>query len=526
MNSSNLNTDRGLPSPPRLLIWIVLLFFTAIVLAAIAAVGYFTSDGRLSRLILPLALAAVAFPVISVLSALALRRGLPRRMWLFVLIFWLIVFGVGAVGGVQVYRGLEPRYQAEMLTYVPFMEQYMRPTPQGGVIPTAAVTSALSPADLLAMPLASPSEAAPAATAPPTATPAPSETALPTATTAPTEAAVLPTQAPPPTDETMVLTSSTRSNRPASAFLYGFRWERQEWNNCGPTNITIALSHFGWQETASYAEEYLRPNTEDKNVSPGELVSFVNNHTGVRAITRIGGDTELLRTLIAAGFPVLVETTFTPEGYDWIGHYQTVVGYDDNNANFYVYDSYLGVGDGSGLPEPYAQFDRDWQAFNRVLIVLYEQDREAELVALLGDRADLTLAAEHALQVAQDEARANPTSPFAWFNMGSALVKLGDYERAAAAFDEASRRELPFRMLWYQFGPFEAYFNVGRYDDVMALVQNNLTNGAQYVEETHYWQGRVYEARGMTAEASAAYQRALAHNPLYAAARERLDALA
>jgi hypothetical protein len=80
-------------------------------------------------------------------------------------------------------------------------------------------------------------------------------------------------------------------------------------------------------------------------------------------------------------------------------------------------------------------------------------------------------------------------------------------------------------MTWYQFGPFEAYYNVGRYDDVVALVNVNLTNGAEYVEETYFWQGRVLEAQGDVAGARTAFNRALQHNYRYEAARSALEAL-
>jgi predicted negative regulator of RcsB-dependent stress response len=80
-------------------------------------------------------------------------------------------------------------------------------------------------------------------------------------------------------------------------------------------------------------------------------------------------------------------------------------------------------------------------------------------------------------------------------------------------------------MTWYQFGPFEAYYNAGRYDDVLALVEVNLTNGAQYVEETHYWQGRLLEVQGDTQGARSAFSRALQHNYLYTDARNALDSL-
>jgi hypothetical protein len=510
-----------LAAPPRMLLWLSLMFLIALLLAALGVVQFIAGGRRVSSLVPFLALAAVALPAASVISALIMRRGLPRRFWLILLILWLILFAVGAAGSVFAYRGLEPRYQAEMLTYAPFMQQFMRPTPQGGTIPTAAVTSAISPQDLLQMPVGAVAESTETSTPAATATSAPTSTVFATDPATPTEVAVVPSLTAAPTEAAVSVAAG--QPLPSSAFMYGFRWERQDWNNCGPTNITMALSHFGWQEDADYAASFIRPQAEDKNVSPGELVNFVNTQTGVRAITRIGGDMQLLKTLIANNFPIVIETTFTPEGYDWIGHYQTVVGYDDATRNFYVYDSYLGAGTGSGIPEPYDQFDADWQAFNRVFIVLYEIGREQELITLLGERADLTRAAELALEVARQEAQADPTNAFAWFNIGTAYTKLGEYEQAAAAFDEAARRQLPFRMLWYQFGPFEAYLNVGRYDDVMALVQNNLTNAGGYVEETYYWQGRVYEAQNQLTQAAASYQRALAQNPQYTAAAEAYD---
>lgn len=523
--------------PPRLLIWFALVFIVAVLLAVIGVFLFATGGGRLGVTIPFVAVAAIILPVVSIGSALLLRKGLPRRMWLWLVVLWGVIALGGIVGGVFFFRdSLEPRYQAELLNYAPFMRQFMRPTPAGGVVPTsaAAVNNPISPEDLLNMTVGT-ATPQPEATGETTAQPTPE----PSATLAPSST---PTPSPQPTEAALVSTAETAlvpvsvptlsplasqaASLPTTAFMYGFRWERQEWNNCGPTNITIALSHFGWQENQNYAQQFLRPNAEDKNVSPIELVNFVNTQTGVRAITRIGGDMLLLKTLIANNFPVLVETTFTPEGSDWLGHYQTVVGYDDSSRNFFVYDSYLGTGNANnGVPEPYEQFDRDWQAFNRVFIVLYEQSREAELIGLLGPLADVDAAAERALEVARQEAQADPTSPFPWFNMGTALVRLGEYEQAAAAYDAATQRQLPFRMLWYQFGPFEAYFNIGRYDDVMGLVRNNIINAGSFIEETYYWEGRVHAARGDIGAATASFQRALNNNPLFTQAQDALNDL-
>ena len=109
--------------------------------------------------------------------------------------------------------------------------------------------------------------------------------------------------------------------------------------------------------------------------------------------------------------------------------------------------------------------------------------------------------------------------------MGSSLVALDRHQEAATAFDRAqSLGKLPWRMLWYQFGPFEAYYEVGRFDDVLSLVKINL-NSAEEIEETYYWQGRVLQAQGKSAQAASSYRRALAFNPNYSAARDALENL-
>jgi tetratricopeptide (TPR) repeat protein len=256
-------------------------------------------------------------------------------------------------------------------------------------------------------------------------------------------------------------------------------------------------------------------------------VSFVNENTGVRALTRIGGTMELLKRFIANKIPVLIETGYMYEGSSWLGHYQTVVGYDDSFDSFYVYDSYLGSGEnGAGMPKSYDVFDKDWENFNRTFIVVYTQEDENKIRNILGNWADPTWAAEQALQVAQEEARINPQNPFAWYNLGSSFTRLGRFEEAATAYDQSRRvGEIPWRITLYQFGPFEAYYNVKRYDEVLALVNANLNNGGEYIEETYYWQGKVLAAQGDSAGAAESFRRALNHNPRFLAAQDALSSL-
>lgn len=529
--------------PPPLLLWLAVVLFFLLIVAALAGLSYFSSGQRLASLLPYSAIAIGGVALFLIAGTIIFRRRLPHFLWLWTILGIIVVFTAGGILAIWGYRTvLPPRYQEQFITEVPLLRALMPPTPQGGFIPTSAATEAFSAEDLLSAPLFSTptidAEMGSGEIATTGLTSTPQEVILPTAVPTEIPPTLAPTFTPTPLPPTSVSVAPTAAielvsqqvvsnfSAPPSSRIYGLTHVQQGWNNCGPANVTMALSLYGWRQDQDYAASFLRPDKEDKNVSPSEIVQFINEQTGVRAVTRIGGDLNLLKQFIVNNIPVIIERSYTPEGYDWIGHYQTVVGYDDNAHVIYVYDSYLGTGvAGAGMSEPYSHFDEGWQAFNRVFIAIYDQGRESIVQNILGPRADVTAANQIALETARNEARANRQNPFVWFNMGTAFDKLGMYEDAARAFDEATRLNIPFRMLWYQFGSFDAYFNVGRYGDVMALVDNNLTNGGQYVEETYYWQGQVFQAEGQTQQAVEAYQRALLHNPRYTAAQQALDSL-
>ena len=305
-----------------------------------------------------------------------------------------------------------------------------------------------------------------------------------------------------------------------------FRHEYQGWNNCGPATLTMTLSHYGWQDNQLTAANWLKPDTEDKNVSPWQMIAFVNEMTPERALMRYGGSLDLLRTLIANDFPVIIEAGYEPEGYDWMGHYLLVMGYDLPGQTFLTQDSFLGP----DHPYAAAEIDAHWQHFNRVFIVVYDPAREAELLALLGEDADAQANAARALATARQEAVANSSNPFAWFNMGTSYVALGMFEEAAVAYDQARNTGdgLPWRMLWYQFGPFEAYLQTGRYDDVIALAQYNLQTtpeGEHPIEETYYYAGLARAAMGDNERAIQNLRQAVYINPNFQPAADALAGL-
>jgi tetratricopeptide (TPR) repeat protein len=309
---------------------------------------------------------------------------------------------------------------------------------------------------------------------------------------------------------------------PSAYKLENVRFEPQRWNNCGPATVTNALSYFGYEDNQLRAAEWLKPNGEDKNVSPDQMVTFVNTQVpelDVYAKLRYGGNRDLIRLLIANNFPVIIEKGYDPEPerLGWMGHYLLIVGYNDQQGLYVTHDSYIGA----NTTYTYDYIDHMWKDFNYTYIILYPTTREAELNALLGTNADEMANIYHALDIARQQAAANNKDAFAWFNMGTNFLKLGKYSEAAVSYDQARNNGLPWRMLWYQFGPFKAYFEVGRYDDILSLVQVNLNN-AEELEETYYWRGRVYAAQGKSSEAAAEFRRALNYNPNFEPAKNAL----
>ncbi|HSJ89292.1 MAG TPA: C39 family peptidase, partial [Anaerolineales bacterium] len=168
---------------------------------------------------------------------------------------------------------------------------------------------------------------------------------------------------------------------PQSVSLQGIRHEYQKFNNCAPTNLSMALSYWGWQGDQFVTREYLRPNYEvdDKNVNPFEIVDYVKKNTQFDAVWRVGGNLQLLKQLVAAGFPVLIEKGLDEDA--WLGHYQTISGYNDAKNSFLVFDSYQGPAEAYAVHyDTVAQY---WRHFNFVYIVIFPRERTVEVNSIL-----------------------------------------------------------------------------------------------------------------------------------------------
>ena len=316
-----------------------------------------------------------------------------------------------------------------------------------------------------------------------------------------------------------------RTPLPPAVRLEGLLPVYQDINRCSAAALTIQLSYFTGERPYDEVIRALNPNIEDVSVRLEEMARHAEEVYGLRGVVRYGGTLDILKSLIAAGFPVLVENVYYDGagGFnDWLSHNRVIMGYDDTIGEIYTFDSLLGNGeDDRGRPIPYADVDDRWRAFNRDFLVLYRPEDEARLQAALGDHWDATFNLEWALQQSEDELAGDSPDTFSLFNKGMSLTGLGRYEEAAEAFDQARAIGLPWRMMWYQFGPFEAYLALGRYDDVLTLAREVIA-GTPGVEEVYYYAGRAYEAQGDLLRAEANYEVAVFRNAYYTEAAQAL----
>ncbi len=312
----------------------------------------------------------------------------------------------------------------------------------------------------------------------------------------------------------------------AAAELSGVPHMWQKWNNCGPATLAMNLDYLGSQLSQADIAATLKPNQDDKNVSPEEMAAFARSH-GFHAMVRANGDFDRLRLLLSNGVPVLVETWLEQEPGNGMGHYRLLTGYDDAAQQWTLFDSYVSAGVDANQPYrgihlAYAEMDQLWAVFNRTYILVYTDNLAPTVLGILGDQADDVGMWQQALRQAQAEAERHPDDPFAHFNLGTDQVALGQYEAAAAAYDQARVIGLPWRMLWYQFGPFKAYYETGRYEELDSLAKATLATAGD-IEEIYYWKGMGLAGLGDAAGARRAWQRALELNPHYAPAAAALD---
>jgi len=315
--------------------------------------------------------------------------------------------------------------------------------------------------------------------------------------------------------------SATLAPLPTQIYLPLPRYEVQGINNCGPATLAMTLRMYGWEGDQYDIARIVKPIDKDRNVNPDELRYYILNEAGwLRAEFRAAGDITLLKRLLAANYPVIVEeaSTLNPQDANgpnddlWDAHYLLISGYDDTTEILTVQDPLRGA----DKKIPYHQFIEDWKPFNYVYMVIYLPQNEGEVKSILGTNWEIDQNRKNALAIAEAAITSDPNDKFAWFNLGSNLVFFDRYQEAAQAYDKAYTIGLPQRMTRYQFGPFFAYYNNDQIDYLLKLTENTYKpiNG-YYSEEALLWHGYGLYKKGDYQGALSDWNKALKVHPGY-----------
>lgn len=312
---------------------------------------------------------------------------------------------------------------------------------------------------------------------------------------------------------------------PPQVWLTSPTYEKQDINNCGPATLSMILHMYGWEGTQYDIANIVKPIKQDRNVNPEELRYFILNEAGwLRAEYRVAGTLDLLKRLLAAGYPVIVEVASKIDQQDangpnddlWDAHYLLVNGYDEVEKIFIVQDSQHGPAKDADKRIPYETLEKDWKPFNYLYFVIYFPQDEAEIQSIIGTDWDAALNRQNAMDLSNAQIAENPEDAFAWFNLGASLTYFERYQEAVQAFDQAFTLGLPQRMTRYQFWPFSAYFNADRVDYLLELTEKTYKpiNG-WYAEEALLWHGWGLWKQGDLEGAVADWRKALQVHPGY-----------
>lgn len=294
----------------------------------------------------------------------------------------------------------------------------------------------------------------------------------------------------------------------------------QTFNNCGPASLSMALSYYGVNITQQELGQALRPWQNPKGINDDKSVTLPEmgekaKEFGFTPFHRPNGNPELIKAFLANDMPVIART-WLEENND-IGHYRVIKGYDDQTGQFIQDDSLQG----KNLRYSYDSFNKIWKKFNYEYLVLVPKERLEVAESILGEDKDAQTAWTKASENARQELNTIPDDIYARFNLSVALYNVGDYQGSIAEYEKVAD-QLPFRTLWYQIEPIQAYFEAGNYQKVFEITDKILQNQNLAYSEAYLLRGKSYLKQGDKEAARAEFDKAVYYNQNLKKAQEAL----
>jgi tetratricopeptide (TPR) repeat protein len=295
----------------------------------------------------------------------------------------------------------------------------------------------------------------------------------------------------------------------------------QTFNNCGPAALSMALSYYGITVAQQELGQDLRPhqnsqgNNDDKSVTLDELAKKASEYNLI-PFHRPNGSVEIVKQFIALDIPVITRTRLKET--DDIGHYRVIKGYDDTTGEFIQDDSLQG----HNLKYTYMQFSDLWKMFDYEYLILVPAGKEEAARRILGEDADEATAWTHAAENSRKELASSPDDIYARFNLSVALYHTGDYRGSVSEF-ETVETELPFRTLWYQIEPIQAYYELGNYQRVFDITNSIFNNQNRAFSELYVIRGQIYQKQRNIEAARNEFEKAVLYNKNLQSAQQLLQ---
>lgn len=295
----------------------------------------------------------------------------------------------------------------------------------------------------------------------------------------------------------------------------------QTFNNCGPAALSMLLSYYGVDVSQDELGRELRPyqnpqgDNDDKSVTVSELGEKSKDFDLI-PYHRPNGNIGLVKEFIAYDIPVLTRTWTNLN--EEIGHYRVIKGYDDQTQQIFQDDSLQG----KNLWYSYQDFESLWEKFNFEYLILVPPDKKQVAEAILGEDVNETIAWQKAVNLSNKLLESNPDDVYSRFNLSVALYHIGDHEESVNEFEKVEN-QLPFRTLWYQIEPIQAYYELGSYDRVFSITDKIINNWNRAFSELYYIRGQIYLNENNKEAARQEFERALFYKYNFTPAQEALD---
>ncbi|GGN47736.1 C39 family peptidase [Deinococcus daejeonensis] len=258
---------------------------------------------------------------------------------------------------------------------------------------------------------------------------------------------------------------SVASAQPASVTLKNIRHDFQALNNCAPVTAMTLLGYYGASVTQAQAAAVMKDYPGDPQVTSLELASYLGR-AGLQSVIRYAGDAELLRSLVAAGFPVVLQQRLQ-RGSN-VAHFRTVYGY--SAGQFLISDPLLGP----SLRLSAQRLAELWAYYNGEYLVAFPPARAGEVQRLLGSDYSAAANWQHLRAHGEQDVKARPRDPYAWWGLAKATLRLGNAALASDYFERAVNLGVPTMYYLYRQEAFEAWTQAGRHSRTLSVTQRAL----------------------------------------------------